>query len=202
MIAAVLAGLLAGYSLAVPVGPMTTYLIALSARTSLRVGAAAALGIAGVDGGYALAATLGGAAVGDAVRPVLGVLRWGSVVVLAAVAVRALWSGCRPIDAGGSGAWPDLSPLRAFVLLAGLTAVNPSTLIYFVALVIELRPTTGAVGAAFVAAAFVASASWQLAVACGGALLGRLLTGPRGRRWTAFGSGTLIGLLALRLAIG
>jgi threonine/homoserine/homoserine lactone efflux protein len=44
VIAAVLAGLVAGYSIAIPVGPMTTYLIALAARTSVRVGAAAALG--------------------------------------------------------------------------------------------------------------------------------------------------------------
>ena len=33
-------------------------------------------------------------------------------------------------------------------------------------------------------AAFVASASWQLALAAGGALLGRAVTGPRGRRVT------------------
>jgi threonine/homoserine/homoserine lactone efflux protein len=201
VIAAVLAGLVAGYSLAVPVGPMTTYLIALSARTSLRVGAAAALGIATVDGGYALAAVLGGAAAGTAVRPALGVLHWGSVAVLAGVAGRALWSGVAA-PAPAADAPPEFSPSRAFVQLAGLTAVNPTTLIYFVALVIGLRPGSGAEGAAFVAAAFVASASWQLTVACCGALLGRLLAGDRGRRWSAVGFGLLIGALALRLAVG
>jgi len=205
VIAAVLAGLVAGYSLAIPVGPVTTYLIALSARTSVRVGGAAALGVATVDGGYALAATVGGAAAGEAVRPALGVLHWVSVAVLAGVAARALWSGLIPVRPE-PGATPDaqLSPGRAFALLAGLTVVNPTTLIYFVALVVGLRAGTAPVAdaAAFVVAAFAASASWQLAVACGGALLGRLLTGPRGRRWTALGSGALIGLLALRLATG
>jgi hypothetical protein len=76
VIDAVLAGLVAGYSIAIPVGPMATYLLALAARTSVRVGAAAALGVATVDGNYALAATLGGAAAGDAVQPTLGVLHW------------------------------------------------------------------------------------------------------------------------------
>ncbi|MDQ1744661.1 MAG: hypothetical protein QOE23_3000 [Pseudonocardiales bacterium] len=205
MIAAVLAGLVAGYSIALPVGPMSTYLIALAARSPVRVGSAAALGIATVDGGYALAATLGGTAAGQAIRPALGVLHWVSVAVLGGVAARAFRSGLRgPEPAALPGARPELSPPRAFALLAGLTAVNPSTLIYFVALVVGLRAGTapGAPSqAAFVVAAFAASASWQLVLACGGALLGRLLTGDRGRRCTALGSGLLIGLLALRLAI-
>ena len=39
-------------------------------------------------------------------------------------------------------------------------------------------------GRVFVLAAFVASAAWQLALATGGAALGRVVTGPRGRRIT------------------
>jgi len=207
VIAAVLAGLVAGYSVAVPMGPVGTYLITLATRTPLRVGAAAALGIATVDGGYALGAVLGGTAAAEAIRPALGMLHWVSVAVLAAVAARALWSGwagSRPTT-GSAGKQPELSPRRAFALLAGLTAVNPTTLIYFVALVVGLRGGTapGATAqAAFVVAVFAASASWQLVLGCGGALLGRLLTGDRGRRWTALVSGTLIGVLALRLALG
>jgi threonine/homoserine/homoserine lactone efflux protein len=205
--AALLAGLLAGYSVAVPVGPIATYLVALTARTSVRVGAAAALGIATVDGVYAVAATLGGAAVSDFIRPALGVLRWVSVAVLAGVAVRAIWVGARP--ASERRVWSSrparaLSPARAYATLAGLTAVNPTTLIYFVALVVGLRTGSApsALGqAGVVVAAFAASASWQLLLACGGALLGRALTGVRGQRVTALVSGVLIGALAVRLAI-
>jgi threonine/homoserine/homoserine lactone efflux protein len=62
MTAAIVAGLLAGYGIAVPVGAVGAYLVALTARTSLRTGAAAALGVATVDGGYALVAMLGGGA--------------------------------------------------------------------------------------------------------------------------------------------
>jgi threonine/homoserine/homoserine lactone efflux protein len=204
--AELLAGLLAGYSVAVPVGPMATYLVALTARTSIRVGVAAALGIATVDGVYAVAATLGGTALAELIRPALGVLHWLSVAVLARLAARAVWSGLRPAPVGRV-ARPvrPLSPARAYVTLAGLTLVNPTTLVYLVALVVGLRAgsASSALGEIlFVAAAFAASASWQLLLACGGALLGRVLTGVRGRRLTAVVSGVLIGVLAVRLAIG
>lgn len=43
---AFLAGLLAGYGVAIPVGAIVILIISLAARTSLRVGAAAALGVA------------------------------------------------------------------------------------------------------------------------------------------------------------
>ena len=206
MTAALLAGRLAGYSVAVPVGPIGAYLVALTARTSVRVGAAAALGVATVDGVYALAAMLGGRALAQWVSPALGVLRWVSVAVLAAVAARAIFSALRPA-ARASGTRPVrvLSPARAYATLAGLTLVNPATLIYFVALVVGLQADTdlGALGEAlFVAAAFAASASWQLLLTCGGALLGRTLTGDRGQRLTALASGVLIAALALRLAAG
>ena len=43
MIVALVAGLLAGYGIAIPVGAVATYLLTLTARTSLKVGACAAL---------------------------------------------------------------------------------------------------------------------------------------------------------------
>jgi hypothetical protein len=52
-----------------------------------------------------------------------------------------------------------------------------------------------------VAAAFAASASWQLLVASGGSLLGRLLAGPRGRLGTALVSSGLIVALAVELLL-
>ena len=206
MTSELLAGLLAGYSVAVPVGPIATYLVTLTARTSVRVGAAAALGIATVDGLYAVGATLGGTALADFIRPALGVLHWVSVAVLAGVAANAIWSGLRP-ERAVPGARPvrSLSPARAYATLAGLTLINPTTLIYFVALVVGLRAGSAASAFGellFVAAAFAASASWQLLLACGGALLGRAVIGIRGRRLTGLASGVLIGVLSVRLAVG
>jgi threonine/homoserine/homoserine lactone efflux protein len=56
---ALLAGLLAGYGIAMPVGAVATYLVTLTARTSARVGAAGALGVASADGLYAVVAGIG-----------------------------------------------------------------------------------------------------------------------------------------------
>ncbi len=92
--AALLAGLLAGYGIAVPVGAVGTYLVSLTARTSLRTGVSAALGVATADGLYALAAVLGGSALASALRPALGPLRWVCVLVLTALAA---WGAARAV---------------------------------------------------------------------------------------------------------
>ena len=59
MTGALLAGLLAGFGIAIPVGAVATYLVTLTARTSARVGAAGAFGVASADGLYALVAVVG-----------------------------------------------------------------------------------------------------------------------------------------------
>ncbi|MBV8933649.1 MAG: lysine transporter LysE, partial [Kutzneria sp.] len=55
---------------------------------------------------------------------------------------------------------------------------------------------------AFVLGAFTASASWQLLVAGGGALLGWSITGTRGRMITAVTSSILIIMLAATMLVG
>ncbi|MFC4948953.1 LysE family transporter [Pseudonocardia sp. GCM10023141] len=205
VIAALAAGLLAGFGIAVPVGPVATYVVLLTARTSFRTGAAAALGVAAVDGAYALAAVLGGGALAAAIRPALGVLRWVSVAVLIVLAVRAVWSGLRTA-APGTVTEPGARPKRVFLHLVGLTIINPTTVVYFVALVVGLQTgsasPTPAEQVVFVLAALAASASWQLLLAGGGALLGRAVTGARGRRVTAVASGVVMAVLALRIVLG
>jgi arginine exporter protein ArgO len=69
--------------------------------------------------------------------------------------------------------------------------------VYFAALVLGRGDAGG--GAPFVAGAFLASASWQLFIAGGGSLIGRLLTGERGRLITALVSSAVIAVLAVRL---
>ena len=205
---ALVAGLLAGYGIAVPVGAVATYLVALTARTSLVTGVCAALGVAAADGLYALVAEIGGATLAEAIRPALTPLRWASAAVLIVLAVRGVVTAVRRYRArhesdAASGATP-IGPARAFLALWGITAMNPLTVIYFAALVIGGQGTSapGGLGqAAFVVAAFAASASWQLLLAGGGALLGRALTGRRGRLITALASNVLIAVLALRLLV-
>lgn len=92
------------------------------------------------------------------------------------------------------------TPLRAWAAYVAITAVNPATVVYFAAIVLANHDLVGgpAEGTAFVLAAFAASASWQSLVACTGALLGTVLTGPRGRVVTGVVSGVAIAALALR----
>ncbi|MFI6034924.1 LysE family transporter [Streptomyces sp. NPDC051315] len=205
MTAALVAGLVAGYGIAIPVGAVGTYLVSLTARTSLRTGVCAALGVATADGLYALLATVGGSAVAAALRPVLGPLRWASALALLALAAWAAVAAVRRYRAHRLTTRadpPPPSPARAYLSLLGITLLNPVTVVYFAALVLgtggadAVRPLEQG---AFVAAAFVASASWQVLLAGGGALLGRALTGHRGRLATALVSSGVMTVLAVRM---
>ena len=219
MTGAFVAGVIAGYGVAVPVGAIAVLIAGLTARTSLRVGAAAGLGAATADGVYALVAVLGGAALAAAITPVAAPLRWAAAVVLVLLAVHTAWSALRarrsapgpgagavtPIapkvgaDAAGGRAAGMTTPGRAYLGVLGLTLLNPATVVYFAALVLGRGGAGG--GAWFVAGAFLASASWQLLIAGGGALVGRLLTGDRGRLVTALVSSAVIAVLAVTLII-
>lgn len=191
MNAAFLAGAAAGYGIAVPVGAIAVLIVGLTARTSLRVGAAAGLGAATADGLYALVAVLGGAALAGLVAPVAGPLRWAAALVLLGLAVHTAWEAVRrhrapaaDRDAGSTTA------LRAYALVLSLTLLNPATIVYFTALVLGRGDAGG--GIPFVLGAFLASASWQLLMAGSGSVIGRVLTGRRGRLVTALVSSAVI----------
>ncbi|MEV5600694.1 LysE family transporter [Streptomyces sp. NPDC052299] len=207
MSAALVAGLLAGYGIAMPVGAVATYLVALTARTSLGVGACAALGVATADGLYALISVLGGSALAPLIQPVTLPLHWASAVVLVALACRSARTAIvqyRRREVAGRTGRGAMSPVRAYTELLGITMMNPITVLYFAALVLAGQGTTvpdrwGE--AVFVLAAFLASASWQLLLAAGGALLGRVLTGARGRLLTSLVSSAVIVGLAAHLVV-
>jgi arginine exporter protein ArgO len=208
---ALIAGLLAGYGVAVPVGAIAVLIVGLSARTSFRVGAAAALGVATADGLYAAAAVLGGTALARLIAPAATPLRWVAVGVLVGLAARTAVMALRHHRDPAAAARSDAglaTPGRAYLGLLGLTLLNPATVVYFAALVLGRQAAGGsgafshAAEAVFVLAAFAASASWQLVLAGGGSLVGRVLTGPRGRLATALVSSAVIVVLAAGLALG
>ena len=137
------AGLVAGYGIAVPVGAVGAFLVTLSARTSLRVGAAAALGVATADGVFALLAVLGGSALASALAAVADPLRWAAFVVLLGLAVRVAAVGVREHRSARSGSRrarqlrpTGPAPGRAYFALLGTTLLNPATVVYFAALVV------------------------------------------------------------------
>ena len=201
---AIVAGLLAGYGVAIPVGVIAPLIMSLTARTSLRIGASAALGVATADGVYALIAVLGGAAVAGVIEPIAGPLRWVSAAILIGLATHGAIAALRrhraPAAARAEGGLN--TPIKAYAGLLGLTLLNPMTIVYFGALVLGRQASDGLTAAGeviFVVAAFAASASWQLLIAGSGSLLGRLLTGARGRLGTALASSAVLAVLAVLL---
>ncbi|WP_034270924.1 LysE family transporter [Actinospica robiniae] len=212
------AGLLAGFGIAVQVGAITVLIMSLSANHSLRTGLAAGMGTATADGLYALLATTAGAGVAALLRPIAGPMRWIAAAVLVLIAVRGVTVALRTRrtdaatvsadeteSAGEATAEPARRPLGAYFQVLGLTILNPLTIIYFSVLVLGLHNGSSwsiADAAVFVLATVAASACWQSVLALGGALIGRALTGPRGRLGSALVGNAVIAVLAVHLLVG
>ncbi|MFD2415323.1 LysE family transporter [Amycolatopsis pigmentata] len=202
MTEAAIAGLVAGYGIAIPVGGMAVLIIMLSARTSLRTGLAGAMGTATADGVYALLAALAGAALITLLRPVARPMQWAGALILVLIGVKGVVAALRRpgVDARLDG--NGKKPLRAYLELFGLTMLNPLTIVYFAALILAQQQTWSPPRAAvFVLAAFAASASWQAVLALGGAVVGRVLVSDRGRLLTALAGNGFIIVLAVRLFV-
>lgn len=197
-------GAVAGLAVAMPLGAVGTYLVGLGARERIAVSAAAALGVASVDGGYAVIAVLGGAGLQTVLYEFADGLRWIAASVLVGIAIRtALLAVRRYRDGGGAvGRQRELTPARAYASLVALTAVNPATLITFAAVAVgrssSLGSSTMLAVALFAIGAFAASAAWQLLLTGGGNLLGRLFNGPRGQLTISACSAVIM----LALAVG
>jgi arginine exporter protein ArgO len=204
MISDFIAGAVAGLAVAMPIGAVGTYLVGLGARERVPVAAAAALGVASVDGGYAVIAVLGGAGLQVVLSEVSGWLEWIAASVLVVVSIRTVLVTVRRYRGNGEtvGRQKDLTPAGAYLSLVALTAVNPATLITFAAVAVgrssSASGSTLPVVVLFAIGVFAASAIWQLLLTGGGNLLGRLFTGRRGQLAVSACSA----LLMLGLAVG
>ena len=204
MISDFVAGSVAGLAVAMPIGAVGTYLVGLGARERISVAAAAALGVASVDGGYAVIAALGGAGLQLVLSEVSGWLEWIAASVLVVVSIRTVLVAVRRYRSNRDavGRQRDLTAARAYVSLVALTAVNPATLITFAAVAVGRSSSEGGstlpVVVVFAIGAFAASAIWQLLLTGGGNLLGRAFTGRRGQ----LGVSACSALIMLGLAVG
>lgn len=204
MISDFIAGSVAGLAVAMPIGAVGSYLVGLGARERISVAAAAALGVASVDGGYAVIAVLGGAGLQLVLSEVSGWLAWIAASVLVAVSIRTVLVAVRRYRSNRDalGRQSDLTPARAYLNLVALTAVNPATLMTFAAVAVGRSASEGGstlpVVVVFAIGAFAASAIWQLLLTGGGNLLGRLFIGRRGQ----LGVSACSALIMLGLAVG
>jgi arginine exporter protein ArgO len=206
MTAAFFAGCLAGLAVAVPVGAVGTLIILTAASRGWRIGAAAGLGTATADGLYAGLAVLFGTAITPVLAGKAAPLRWGSAIVLVVLGAVMIRSAFRQqVAESGGSVVTFATPVSAYFTVLGITVVNPTTVIYFAALIVGAPPgqlSDLAERFAFVAGVGLASAAWQVLLAGGGSVLDRFLSGSSARRWTTVVGGCVVVLLAARSMVG
>ena len=205
MLEPLVAGLLAGWGVAIPLGAIGVMVVDLGMRGGFRPAAAAAAGVATADLLYAAVAAAAGAAVAGALAPHEHALQLVSAGVLACVAVL----GLAALRRRAAGAVPDGpayaggAPARVYARFVGLTSINPTTVAYFAALIAGLPAVSSASAGAkavFVLAAGAASLSWQLALAGAGATLHHRLP-PSARIVTAIAGNAIVLAFAVRMAV-
>jgi arginine exporter protein ArgO len=169
---ALLAGVIAGLGVAMPLGAIGVLLVQEGIQRGWRPAAAGATGVALVDFGYAAVAVLAGTLVSGAMAGHERPVRLAGAAVLLLLAARGLLALRRP--AADLAEVPAGRVLGRFV---ALTAINPLTAVYFVVLTAGLgdRVSGAERGAAFVLGVFAASLTWQLVLAAAGALAGARL---------------------------
>jgi threonine/homoserine/homoserine lactone efflux protein len=170
MLQGFIAGALAGYAIAVPVGAIAILIIDTGMRRGFRHAAAAGAGAASADLAYASLAVVAGTAVAAILAPIQPWLRIVAVVALLVIGGRGLLASLRATRAAAPQ--PTGSVRATYLRFLGLTILNPATIVYFAALILGLGDFgSGPVQrAAFVAGAFLASLSWQTLLAVVGAV--------------------------------
>lgn len=194
---ALLAGLVAGIAIAAQIGAVSLLLVDTAFAVGPRAAAAAGLGVATADFGFAIVAVLAGGAAGAALADHETEIHLVAAAVLAAIAIHGLLTlsrlgaGPRAVTAG--------SPRAQYFRLLAITAVNPLTIASFAAIAATLSLTGVAPYAAFVAGVGIASGGWHLFLTLTAAHAGRWIT-PRVQRALGIGGRLLVLALAARLA--
>lgn len=199
LLSAFLIGAVAGYAIAIPVGPIALLIVRTGVRRGFPVAAAAGAGAATVDLVYAMLALVVGGAVASGLASVAAPMRLAAAAVLTYLAVRLLVrSGRARSDLDSTD---DRSAARTFVMFFGLTLLNPATVAYFVTLAVGLPAIVQDAGSriAFAVGAALASLSWQTVLAAIGAALHTRLT-PRMELATTLLSSVILVVFALKIA--
>ncbi len=185
-----------------PLGGVGTLLIREGLTRGFRLAAAGAAGVASTDAVYCAAAVVTGGAIAARLDAYRAAFLIAAGALLVALSLRQLL-GATSHAAPTTGVESPGSAARTYSRFVVLTAVNPLTLVYFVALgagVATAAPSW--VGpAAFIVAAGAASLAWQLLLAGIGAYSGRLL-GTRATRAIGVIASGLVAALGAAMLIG
>lgn len=174
---AVITGLAAGLGVAMPLGAIGALLLREGLANGFRIAAAGAAGVATTDVVYCAVATLTGGLFAEFVQSYEGVFLVASGALVLAIGIWQLAHTPRRSQTTVSDAGRASAP-ATFARFVGLTAINPLTLVYFVALgAAVISATSSPAGPlAFVFAVGFASLAWQLLLAGIGAFSGRLMS--------------------------
>jgi threonine/homoserine/homoserine lactone efflux protein len=161
---AFLSGIIAGYGIAIPVGPIAILIIELGLSRGFRVAFSAGAGTASADLIYATIAALAGTFLVSVLTPFASILRFGSASGLIAIGAWLLYHGRnRPDRTSGPQVRATNCP-RTYGMFLGLTLLNPVTMTYFTTLILGMRADSSqsyANAILFVSGAFLSSLSWQ-----------------------------------------
>ncbi len=198
-----LAGVLAGYAIAIPVGAIAVLIIEQGLRRGFRAGFAAGAGAATADGMYSGLAMIAGATLAIVLEPLTGPFRLLAGVVLLAIAGRGLIMLLRDRSSPATTLGPPVRLRVTYLQFVGLTLLNPQTVVYFAALILGLPHVLGGATdrVAFVAGAFIASLSWQTALALLGSAGHRRLS-PRFRDGLSLAGNIAIAAFAVVILAG
>ena len=199
-------GFMAGLALAIPVGPMAIMLINTTISRGWRHGVVGALGMATVDGAYALAVfVIGGiiAATLTSLKIVFGLVGAGILLVLG---IQTAYKNLKLLRAKDSlvGATMEAGSIgKTFGTFLAATVVNAPTALYFLAIAPNVANMGYSLTATniiiFVISVFVGSLIWQETLVFTGLAI-RGITTNRFRAWIGLIGGALI--IGLAISIG
>ena len=165
---AFLSGVVAGYGIAIPVGPIGILILELGLDRGFRVAFGAGAGAASADLIYATIAALAGTFLISTLSPIAPVLRIASAIALISLGAWLLYYGRNPSQNITNSRVQISSPPQTYAIFLGLTLLNPVTVTYFTTLILGMQadfshsPMNAAL---FIMGAFLASLSWQTLLA-------------------------------------
>jgi threonine/homoserine/homoserine lactone efflux protein len=179
-------GIVIGFAVAAPVGPIGVLVIQRS-LTGAVVGLSTGLGAAAADALYALLAALATALVARLLSAE-GLLQLAGGGALLVLGYRTAKQSARTVDASAPRA---VHPARAFGETVFLTLANPATILSFAAVAASLGLDRAGHAAVFAAGVFAGSAAWWLLLVSGVRLASTRMT-PRGLRGVHVASALVI----------
>jgi threonine/homoserine/homoserine lactone efflux protein len=203
--AALIAGLVAGFAIAMQVGAVSLLLIEASIASGPRAGVAAGMGVATADFAFAVVAAIAGGAAGAVLASHESEIKVVAALTLAAIAIHGLMklhAERRADDAVEDDAVPVAggAPATHYARFLAITAANPLTIASFAAVAAALSLDGAGAAAAFAVGVGLASAGWHLVLTLAAGHAGRWVT-PRIRRSLAIGGRLVVLGIAAHLVL-